>query len=294
MTPTLRSLAALLLLGAPACKPAAPPPAPPEAPVARTIAAATDQWITRDSVRLRYRDAGQGTPVVLLHGYTQRIEGMLELADSLSGTNRVIVLDERGFGESTKLSDPAKYGRAFGDDVIALLDHLQIPKANLVGHSMGAWIAADVALRYPTRVSSISLLAGPFFPDSAAFARKTAPYLASLKKGDGLKSFVMWLVPGIPDSMATDLNRQLMAANDSSVLVAVLSGMGGLAMPAGAKPDSTIPVLIAVGTADPLLPQARELKGRWPNATLIEVEANHFDVISRGKVVEAIRAVLRP
>jgi 3-oxoadipate enol-lactonase len=292
-----RLLALALLLGALACKSDEPPevqPSPAAPVVARTIMEAPDQFLTRDSARLRYREAGQGEAVVILHGYTQRIEAVKDLADSLSGSYRVIVLDERGFGESTKFPDPARYGDAFGDDVIALLDQLQIPKAHLVGHSMGAVIAADVAVRYPTRVSSISLLAGPFFPDSAALARKTAPYVASLKRGTGLTSFVKWIVPGIPDSVAIDLNRQLLAANDSSVLVAVLSGMGGLVVPAGAKPDSTIRVMIAVGDLDPLLPQSRFLKAQWPRATLIEAKgSNHFDVITRAEVVEAIRAAIR-
>jgi len=294
MTTTSRFLAAALLLGAPACsKSDQPPAAAPAAPVARTIMEAPDHYFTRDSARLRYREAGQGDAVVILHGYTQRLELVKDLADSLSGSYRVIVLDERGFGESTKFGDPARYGRAFGDDVIALLDQLQIPKAHLIGHSMGASIAADVALRYPSRTASISLLAGPFFPDSAAFTKAAAPYLASLKRGDGLKSFVMWLVPGIPDSMAADLNRQLLAANDSSVLVAVLSGMGGLTVPKGARPDSAIRVLIAVGDTDPLLPQSRALKAQWPSATLLEAAgANHFDVITRGEVVAAIRALI--
>lgn len=294
MTTTSRILAVLLLLGAPACKPDQPPAPAPAATVARTIQEAPDQYFTRDSVRFRYKEAGQGDAVVILHGYTQRIERVQDLADSLAGSNRVIVMDERGFGESTKFSDPARYGRAFGDDVIALLDHLEIQRAHLIGHSMGAAIAADVALRYPTRTASISLVAGPFYPDSAAIAKVLAPYVTSLEKGRGLKSFIAWIAPGISDSMAADLDKQLQASNDHGALVAGLKAMGGLAVPAGAKPDSTIRVLIAVGSKDPLLPQSRALKVLWPNATLVEVPGtDHFVVITRGEVVAAIRALIR-
>jgi pimeloyl-ACP methyl ester carboxylesterase len=295
MTYTPRILAVALLLGAAACsKPDQPPAAaPPVAPVARSIMEVPDQWITRDSARLRYRVVGQGTPVVILHGYTQRIEAIAGLADSLAGSYRVIVLDERGFGESTKFPQPNRYGRAFAVDVVALLDELQIPKAHFVGHSMGASIAANLALRYPERTSSISLIAGPFFPDSAGLARVLAPYVASLKRGEGLTSFVKWIVPGTPDSVAVELNKQLMASNDSSVLVAVLSGMGGLVPRGNATPDSTIGILIAVGDGDPLLPQSRALKAKWPRATLLEAAgANHFDVITRGDVVAAIRTLI--
>jgi pimeloyl-ACP methyl ester carboxylesterase len=231
---------------------------------------------------------------VILHGYTQRIEGVQALADLLAATNRVIVFDERGFGESTKLSDPTRYGRAFGDDVIALLDTLHIQKAHLIGHSMGALIAVDVALRYPSRTSTIALIAGPFFPDSAAYARVVAPYVAKLEKGKGLKDFIVWLVPGIPDSTAAGLDQQLQAGNDHGVLIATLATMPGLVPAAGAKPDSNIRVMIAAGTRDPLLPQARGLKSRWPSATLITAEgANHFEIVTRAEVVAGIRALLR-
>lgn len=293
MTATSRLLAAAVLLVFPACKGEQPPAAAPAAPVARTIQEAPDQYFTHDSVRLRYKEAGQGEAVVILHGYTQRIEGVQDLADSLAGSNRVIVMDERGFGESTKLSDSARYGRGFGDDVIALLDHLEIQKAHLIGHSMGALIAADVALRYPSRTASLSLLAGPF-GDSRWLAKLLAPYVTSLEKGQGLKTFIAWIVPGIPDSAAAALDRQLQAANDHGVLVAALKAMPGIVVPAGAKPDSTIRVLIAVGSGDPLLLQSRMLKALWPSARLIEATGtNHFEVITRAEVVEGIRRVIR-
>jgi pimeloyl-ACP methyl ester carboxylesterase len=294
---SFRLLAAAVLLGALACKPDQPPEAAPAAAAptqaAQTIQAAPDQYFTRDSLRFRYREAGQGDPVILLHGYTQRLEGLQDLADSLAGTNRVIVMDERGFGESTKFSDPAKYGRAFGDDVIALMDSLKIPKAHFVGHSMGALIAADLALRYPARTSTISLLAGPF-TDSTSLAKLWRPFVADLEQGRGLKGFVKWLVPGIPDSMATGFDQQLQASNDHGSLVAALKAMPAIVLPNGAKPDSGIRVLIAVGGGDPLLRMARALKALWPNATLVEAAgANHFDVVTRAEVVGAIRTVIR-
>lgn len=165
MTRLPAGLLLLLGLGTPAASPAQV--AAPAAP--RTIAEAPDRFFSHAEARLRYREAGRGQPVVLLHGYTQRIELMEDLADSLSGSFRVIVFDERGFGESTKFSDPARYGWAMVEDVIELLDHLRIRRAHVVGHSMGALVAAQVALRHPDRIASASLLAGPFFPDSIGF-----------------------------------------------------------------------------------------------------------------------------
>src|ERR1051326_8271015 len=119
-------------LGAlPPRSPAAPPAAAQATAVTSRLETGTDQFFTRKDVRFRYRDIGHGEPVVLLHGYAQRIELMEDLADSLAGGFRVIVLDERGFGASTKFASPARFGQAMVDDVVALLDYLHIPRAHL-------------------------------------------------------------------------------------------------------------------------------------------------------------------
>jgi pimeloyl-ACP methyl ester carboxylesterase len=282
----------LLLLGV--CAPGASP-AQASAPAApRTIAEAPDRFFTRGEARFRYRKAGRGPPVVLLHGYTQRIELMEDLADSLSGSFRVIVFDERGFGESSKFSDPARYGQAMVEDVIGLLDRLKIRRAHLVGHSMGALVAAQVALRHPERVASASLLAGPFFPDSIGFARMSEPFVAALERGEGLVGFIKWIFPGIPDSMAVAFNAQAMPSLDLGSLIASLKAMGGLTLPAGRHPARSTAVLIAVGTGDPLLPQSQALKTLWPSAQYVEVPgANHDQIRANGSVVAAIRRVVQ-
>jgi pimeloyl-ACP methyl ester carboxylesterase len=282
----------LLVLGL--CTPA-PSPAQVAAPVApRTIAAAPDRFFTRGGARLRYREAGRGQPVVLLHGWTQRIELMEDLADSLSGAFRVIVLDERGFGESTKFSDPKRYGQAMVEDVIGLLDHLKIRRAHLVGHSMGGLVAAQTALRHPGRVASASLVAGPFTPDSAAFSQMTEPFVQALERGEGLVEFLKWIFPGLPDSTAAAFSAQAMSGNDLGSLIATMRSMGGLMLPAGRHPGRSTAVLIAVGTADPLLPQSQALRTLWPEARYVELpDVNHDAIRAHGAVVAAIRQVIQ-
>ncbi|HEV8453717.1 MAG TPA: alpha/beta hydrolase [Gemmatimonadales bacterium] len=276
-----------------ACTPVpATTPQPVEARAA-TLAAGADQYFERNEVRLRYRDVGQGGPVVLLHGYTQRIELMATLADSLSGAYRVIVLDERGFGKSTKSSDPRWYGRPMVEDVIGLLDRLSIRRAHVIGHSMGALLAANLALRYPDRVASVSLLAGPFFSDSVAFAAMSTPYVQALERGQGLTAFFSWLFPSIPDSIVAGASTQLLAENDLGSLIGVLRAMGGLMVSAERAHSARVPALVAVGTADPLLPQSRAVAALWPGARLLVVpDAHHAAVLAHGAVVAAIREVL--
>jgi len=292
---TLAGVGLFLLLGLWAPATSTAQVTAPAAPAALgTIAQAPDQFFTRGEARLRYREAGRGQPVVLLHGWTQRIELMEDLADSLSGRFRVIVLDERGFGESTKFSDPKRYGQAMVEDVIGLLDRLRIRRAHLVGHSMGALVAAQTALRHPGRVASASLVAGPFMSDSVAFGRMTQPFVQALERGDGLTEFLKWIFPGLPDSVAAAFNAQAMPGNDLGSLIASMRSMGGLMLPAGKHLGRSTAVLIAVGTADPLQPQSQALKGAWPEAQYVEVPgANHDQIRANGATVAAIRRIVQ-
>lgn len=111
------------------------------------------------AVRLAFIDEGVGPPVLLIHGFASRVPtnwiepGWVSLL-AASGF-RVVAFDNRGHGESDKLYDPAQYGaRLMAEDARALLDHLGIARADVMGYSMGARIAAFLALGHGGRVRS--------------------------------------------------------------------------------------------------------------------------------------------
>ena len=96
-----------------------------------------------DGLRLSYLDDGDGRPVVLLHGFAADTNvnyvrsGILDLL--LDEGYRVVTLDARGHGLSSKPTDPDAYADdAMKRDVIALFDHLGLENVLLVGYSMGA------------------------------------------------------------------------------------------------------------------------------------------------------------
>ena len=114
-----------------------------------------------DGVRLHYEARGAGPLVVLLHGFlcSGRIDfEQRGLTDRFAAAGRrVIALDARGHGASDKPTDPSSYGgRAMARDVEALLDHLGAQRADLLGYSLGAFTAVEVALRDP-RVDGLCL-----------------------------------------------------------------------------------------------------------------------------------------
>jgi len=114
---------------------------------------------THGGVETAFFDEGQGEPIVLVHGFASNKEvnwiypGWV--AALTRAGRRVVALDNRGHGQSSKLYDPAAYRRALmAEDVHSLLDHLGIERADVMGYSMGARIAASLALAHPARVRS--------------------------------------------------------------------------------------------------------------------------------------------
>jgi pimeloyl-ACP methyl ester carboxylesterase len=121
-----------------------------------------DQYFTSGATRLRYRDEGQGDAFIFIHGWTLDLEMWRPQALELSRSFRIIRYDRRGFGLSS--GDPSLADDSF--DLEALLDHLQVASAMIVGMSQGARVALDFALRLPQRVSAL-ILDGPPNPSDA-------------------------------------------------------------------------------------------------------------------------------
>jgi pimeloyl-ACP methyl ester carboxylesterase len=121
-----------------------------------------------NGVRIAYIDErpaeGQGVPVLLIHGFASSIRfNWLEpgwVAFLVKNGFRAIAMDNRGHGESEKLYDPKDYAPALmAEDARALLDHLGVARADVMGYSMGARITAFLAVSHPERVRS-AVLAG--------------------------------------------------------------------------------------------------------------------------------------
>jgi pimeloyl-ACP methyl ester carboxylesterase len=280
---------ASLLARSQAPAPAQAPAAPVAAP---TLANAPDQQFTADGVTLRYRELGTGTPIVFIHGYSAALESMAGIARALPDTHRKVALDVRGFGRSTKFAEPAKFGQLMVDDVIKLMDHLKIQRAHLVGHSMGALIAANVAARYPARVGSASLVAGPFYADEATFSKETGRWAADLESGAGLVNFMKWLFPAMKPEMAGMMNAGALKSNDLPSLIAVMKSLPKLALAGLPKNGST--ALLVAGTGDPLFPLSPAFAKQSPGSRMLEIaNADHLSVITNAEAVNAMNEIVQ-
>jgi pimeloyl-ACP methyl ester carboxylesterase len=182
----------------------------------------------RDRPGLHVVEAGEGIPVVLLHGLTatHRYVVMGSRALERSG-HRVIAYDARGHGRSAPAPDASAYDYAdLTADLAALLDERGVARAVLAGASMGAHTALRLALDQPERVGGLVVITPAYDPaeldDPARLARWDA--LAAGLRDGGVEGFVAaYGEPGVPDryrDTVVTVLRQRLAAHEHPEAVA--------------------------------------------------------------------------
>jgi len=215
---------------------------------------------THDGVEIAFLDEGEGEPIVLVHGFASTKEANWVFPGWVTTLTRAgrrgIALDNRGHGESTKLYVPAAYHSSLmAEDVRALLDHVGLGRADVMGYSMGARITAFLALAHPERVRSavlgglgIRLVDGVGLPETVAQALE-APALADVSDPTG------YMFRAFAEQTHSDL-RALAACMRGSRQTLSPSEVGRIAVPA----------LVAVGSKDPVAGSAEHLAALIPGA----------------------------
>lgn len=218
-----------------------------------------------DEIEIAYLDEGEGEPIVLIHGFasTAAINWVDPgwVATLIRAGRRAIALDNRGHGASSKLYDPAAYHSAsMAEDVRALLDHLGIARADVMGYSMGARIAAFLALAHPERVRSVilggfgsRLVDGVELPQSVAAALE-APSLAAVSDPQGR------VFRAFAEQTRSDLKA----------LAACIRGSRQTLTRAEAA-AIRVPALVAVGTSDQVAGSAHELAALLPAGEPLDI-----------------------
>lgn len=233
-------------------------------------------FVEVDGERLYWESVGEGAPLVLCHGAGGNHAVWYQQVPVFARRRRVVTWDHRGFGRSTDSSGESGPDLAVRD-LAAILDHLHVERADLVGQSMGGWTALGFALEHPDRVCSLTLadtLGGITSPSiQRGFEELSARLGERRERTDGLGHH-----PALDDSLAgRDPAR--------AYLYQMLGGFG--------EPDPTriaprlfattrsrdelasvaIPVLFIVGDRDPLFPPqlVREAATQLADARLVEI-----------------------
>jgi pimeloyl-ACP methyl ester carboxylesterase len=217
------------------------------------------------AVEIAYLDEGEGDPIILVHGFasTKNVNWVYPtwVSELKKNGRRVIALDNRGHGDSAKLYDAEAYhiGTMAGD-VSALMDHLDIARADIMGYSLGARMTAFLARYQPQRLRSavlggigIGLIEGGGPGENVAEALE-ASSLDEVNDpvGRTFRSFA-------------DQTR-----SDRRALAACLRGSRRL-MSKDEAAGIGVPVLIAVGTSDEIAGSATALGRVIPGAEVLDI-----------------------
>lgn len=125
--------------------------------LANPIAMPTLDTIKADDITIGYHMYGSGSPILMIMGYGSTMDiWPPELISELSQTHQVIVFDNRGMGNTTAGTKEFTIAQ-FAQDAAGLLDGLHIKSANILGWSMGSYIAQEFAIRYPSKTSHLIL-----------------------------------------------------------------------------------------------------------------------------------------
>ncbi len=122
-----------------------------------------------NGIRLHYEEQGQGTPVVLVGGFSGNTDFFKQLIPMVAENHRTVYYDNRGAG-ITEYPRQGIKAQDFVDDLRALFDHLGIEKAHLLGWSMGGHIAQEFALQFPELLRSLTLVSAyPYRPARSSY-----------------------------------------------------------------------------------------------------------------------------
>jgi pimeloyl-ACP methyl ester carboxylesterase len=227
------------------------------------------------------KSASASHPLVLIHGLLLSQEMHKPLARDLAARgNRVITVDLLGHGASDRPRDMRAYSmKSFAAQAIALLDHLEIEQAAVLGTSLGANAALEMAAAAPERlrgmVIEMPVLDNGLLPSALTFT----PLLAALTLGEPAMKLLAAAARTVPRALlpyygnvALDVIRQEPGPGG-----AILQGLffGRVAPPNGARRAFTMPTLVLGHRRDPVHPftDAGMLADELPNSRLLEANS---------------------
>ena len=254
-----------------------------------STACAQDRYFESNGVRIRYVDAGKGTPVLLVHGFTGDIERSwvhTGLLPDLVRDHRVIAFDMRGHGHSDKPHDPHAYDD-IALDVIRLMDHVGVQRAHIVGYSLGGIIVAKLLTTHPDRFSSAVIGAAAYRRARSTEADDATEAAAREIEAGIYRALIVSTAPTDEPAPSEEAirarSREIAASNDVRAHGALMRARRALLVGDAEIARVRVPTLAVVGSVDPALPRIQAMPKRWPGLAVEVVPgATHPTVHERG------------
>jgi len=217
------------------------------------------------AVEIAYLDEGEGDPILLVHGFasSKNVNWVYPtwVSELKKNGRRVIAFDNRGHGDSGKLYDAADYEIGImAADIVALMDHLNIERADVMGYSLGSRMTAELARREPQRLRS-AILGGIG--------------IGLIEGGGPGENVAQALEAASLDDVTDPVGRTFRAfadqtRSDRRALAACLRGSRRL-MTRQEAAAIRVPVLIAVGSSDEIAGSAQALGKIIPGAEVLDI-----------------------
>jgi len=258
-------------------------------------------YFNNEGIKIYYEIEGEGPPVVMIHGFSSNLERQWKetnWVDFLKDNYKLILMDCRGHGKSDKPHEDSAYVQKMNEDVIKLLEHLSIKKANLFGYSMGASITFRLLLNNPEVI--ISAILGGYVLDLKQDEKERA------KEIKGTKQIIDALRAESIDKVKKPLGRAFrkvaeLHENDLLALAAVqacwLIEQNETMLPPvqmrGSLKKIKVPVMTVVGSSEILSGDKTLVAQLVPDACHFQIQGkDHLTVTSDPKFYMVVKAFL--
>lgn len=248
-------------------------------------------FVDSDGLKIHYETFGEGEPIILVHGWGSSLKGnwvSTGWVETLKASRRVVALDVRGHGDSDKPHDQAVYSYAsMSRDVLRVMDHLGVAKADFFGYSMGSFMGASLLGHARGRFTSMILGGiGDETDESLAVLPKI---VAGLRAKDSLEDPVAL---GYRAYARSDKRNDL----EALALSALQMWPEGFPLKLGgtALAEVDIPILIVNGANDhPYVDTVQKLVAAIPDAQLVIIpDRDHLSVITDQRFKDQVVAFL--
>ncbi|MHA1931597.1 MAG: alpha/beta fold hydrolase [Promethearchaeota archaeon] len=258
-------------------------------------------YFHNEGVKIYYEIEGAGPPVILIHGFASSLESNWKQAKwikVLKDKYRLILIDCRGHGKSDKPHEESEYGQKMTEDVVKLMDHLSIEKANFLGYSMGAYMTFRLLLIEPHLF--ISAILGRFVLNFIQDEKKRPNIRKSMLRN--IEAFKAESLDDIKDPMARGFRQfaELMG-NDLKAMAAVMASLfqgdsETLAFPSQIKEKLKkieIPVMTVVGSNEMNQGDMTLVAQIVPDACHFQIQGkDHLSVVPDPKFHMIVKAFL--
>lgn len=245
------------------------------------------------NTKISYTDSGHGTTIVLLHGFLENKKMWKEYVALFSEHYRVVTIDLLGHGESDCLG----YVHSMEDNgnvVNEVLDHLEIKKASIVGHSMGGYVGLAFAELFPKNIHKLVLLNSTSKEDSAEKKLNRSRAIKAVKQN--YINFVSLAIGNLfSENNRTRLADEIEKAKTQALktplqgIVASLEGMKIRKDRESLLQENLFPVLLILGKKDPVLNYEENISQvENTTAKLVSFEDGHMSQIENKEELKTV------